>query len=178
MERNARIYRIWAGMKQRCNNPNHPAARWYHDKGIRVCQEWENNFPAFQKWAMANGYFENASIDRINPDDGYKPDNCRWITLQENRIRALKGRKYKGVPIKRIRAAGPKKVEERIVDLINKIKEHRGEEFAAGLVEGINMATPRVETREETMEKIQFRLPYLDDRQLRLVSAFIRGMQR
>ena len=94
MERNKRLYNIWACMKQRCNNPNHTAAPWYHDKGIRVCEQWETDFNCFQKWAFENGYFEGGSIDRIDPLKGYNPENCRWITLDENRRRAnRKGKK-------------------------------------------------------------------------------------
>lgn len=88
MKRNKRLYNIWACMKQRCNNPNNPAAPWYHDKGIRVCEQWDKDFEDFQMWAMENGYFEGGSIDRIDPEKGYSPENCRWITLDENRKRA------------------------------------------------------------------------------------------
>jgi hypothetical protein len=77
-------------MKQRCNNPKHTAAKWYHDKGIRVCDEWEKSFEAFQIWAMENGYFDKGSIDRIDPNKGYDPTNCRWITLSENRRRVTR----------------------------------------------------------------------------------------
>lgn len=89
-----RLYNIWACMKQRCNNPNHTAARWYHDKGIRVCDEWNENFHSFAKWAKENGYFDGGSIDRIDASKGYNPENCRWITLDENRNRAKKGKKH------------------------------------------------------------------------------------
>lgn len=60
------LYNIWACMKQRCNNPKHTAAAWYHDKGIRVCEEWSDNFHAFQTWALANGYADDLTIDRID----------------------------------------------------------------------------------------------------------------
>lgn len=91
-EKNKRLFNIWSCMKQRCNNPNHTAARWYHEKGIRVCKEWENDFYSFQTWAYSNGYFDDASIDRINPNGNYSPDNCRWITLTENRKRAIRNK--------------------------------------------------------------------------------------
>lgn len=83
-------------MKQRCNNPKHTAARWYHEKGIKVCKDWQDNFFSFQKWAFSNGYFDGASIDRIDPNGNYSPDNCRWVTLNENRKRAKRGTAIKG----------------------------------------------------------------------------------
>lgn len=87
-EKDERLYRIWSSMKQRCNNPKNPAARWYHDKGIRVCEEWENDFFAFQSWALSCGYAEDLTIDRIDPDQDYCPENCRWLTRSENSSRA------------------------------------------------------------------------------------------
>lgn len=70
-------------MRQRCENPNHTAARWYHDRGIRVCEEWKD-FDRFREWSMANGYTESLTIDRIDPDKNYEPSNCRWIPRKEN----------------------------------------------------------------------------------------------
>lgn len=100
-KKDPRLANIWNGMKQRCNNPNHTAARWYHDRGIRVCKEWNDDFYLFQAWAIANGYADDLSIDRIDPDGNYCPENCRWITLDENRNRARKngGMKPKCVPV-------------------------------------------------------------------------------
>ena len=80
---NKRLYNIWSCMKQRCFNPKHTAARWYHDKGIRVCEEWLS-FDKFQRWALDNGYSDNLTIDRIDSEGNYEPGNCRWISLQEN----------------------------------------------------------------------------------------------
>ena len=76
-------------MKQRCNNPKHTAARWYHDKGIMVCEEWLD-YKNFEKWALENGYADNLTIDRINSNGNYEPSNCHWITLKENSQKAIR----------------------------------------------------------------------------------------
>lgn len=83
-----RLYNIWSCMKQRCNNPNHTAAPWYHDKGIRVCPEWNDNYKEFESWALSHGYNPALTIDRIDSDRDYSPNNCQWITLEENQRRA------------------------------------------------------------------------------------------
>lgn len=75
---------IWSGMKQRCENPNDKSFRYYGAKGICVCKEWHDNFEAFYKWAVAHGYKEGLSIDRINSDGDYSPSNCQWLTPADN----------------------------------------------------------------------------------------------
>jgi len=88
-----RLYSIWAGMKQRCYNEKHIQYKNYGGRGISVCDDWRNNFYAFSEWALSNGYQdpnENdargaaLSIDRIDNDKGYSPENCQWISLSAN----------------------------------------------------------------------------------------------
>lgn len=77
------LYTVWKGMRERCTNPKQPHWRRYGGRGIRVCEEW-NDFTAFRAWALENGWRPRLTIDRIDNDRGYSPDNCRVVTFKEN----------------------------------------------------------------------------------------------
>lgn len=79
-----RLKKIFYDMKARCYNVNKKDYRWYGAHGIKVCDEWLNNPRLFVAWAMANGYTDNLTIDRIDEEKDYCPENCQWITAKEN----------------------------------------------------------------------------------------------
>jgi hypothetical protein len=81
-ESSTRLYGIWCRMRMRCTNPNASDYEYYGGRGITVCSEW-SNYTTFAKWARENGYSDELTIDRINNDVGYSPDNCQWVTWQD-----------------------------------------------------------------------------------------------
>lgn len=82
--RTTKLYWVWAGMNQRCENPKHTSYHKYGARGIQVCQEWQTSFASFRTWALATGYHEGLQIDRINNQSNYEPDNCRWANPAVN----------------------------------------------------------------------------------------------
>lgn len=96
--KHTRIYHIWVDMRQRCNNPHNYSYAYYGGRGIKVCEEWEQSFPAFLLWSENNGYTDELTIDRIDCNSDYCPDNCRWVDRKTQSINKRNSRfvTYKG----------------------------------------------------------------------------------
>ena len=98
-----KLYKIWTSIKSRILNSKNRDYTDYGGRGITICNEWKNDFMSFYNWAMLNGYEENKgiSIDRIDNDGNYCPENCRWATqtIQQRNQRVYKNNSsgYKGV---------------------------------------------------------------------------------
>ncbi len=91
------LYEIWKGIRQRCTNPHSSSFKNYGARGISICSEW-NNFENFYNWGMSNGYKEGLSIDRIDVNGDYEPENCRWANKiqQANNTRRTTFIEYNG----------------------------------------------------------------------------------
>ena len=94
-ETRRKLKQTWNGMLHRCHKPSPSQYKdgtvyHYYLKGVSVCDEWRSDFEAFYSWALLNGYMPGLTIDRIDPDGDYSPENCRFLTKRENSLRARK----------------------------------------------------------------------------------------
>ena len=145
-----RLYRIWCGMKDRCIRPNHKSFKDYGGRGITVCSEWRDDFSTFATWAIEHGYQNDLSIDRIDNDGPYSPNNCRWVNMKEQcknqrntRLLEYQGQiktlgewaEQTGIPIKLISSRFARGwTAERIFaePVHSKCKNHRGKNNSGG----------------------------------------------
>lgn len=77
------LWGTWNNMKQRCGNKNNKDFRHYGGRGIAICNEWHNDFKMFYDWAISNGWQKGLTIDRVDNNGNYEPNNCRWVTMKE-----------------------------------------------------------------------------------------------
>lgn len=82
-DRDTRLYRVWRGIRARTSYESQLSYKNYGGRGISICDEWHDDFSAFRNWALANGYSDDLTIDRLDIDGDYTPDNCRWATRKE-----------------------------------------------------------------------------------------------
>lgn len=78
-----RLHEAYVNMRTRCENPNYYLFHRYGGRGITVCKEWTESYIAFRDWALENGYSDNLTLDRIDNNGNYCPENCKWSTVTE-----------------------------------------------------------------------------------------------
>lgn len=143
-EADSRLFHVWSSMKQRCSNPNRAEYRNYGARGISVCEEWSNDYTAFRDWALSTGYDENAprgkcTLDRIDVNGNYEPDNCRWvdaIAQAENR-RPYKQKPTRIHPVIRIEESGHETRYESIADAARALGDERKRSLIGSCCRGL-----------------------------------------
>ena len=132
---NHKLYSVWKQIKQKCNNPNSHRYEYYGNRGISVCQEWTDSFVEFYNWCIENGWKPGLSIDRIDNDLGYYPENCR-ITNQS--VQNSNKRSYGKTGVKYVtKRRGKFRVQKRINGIWKYFGDFDNLEEAAEIAKGI-----------------------------------------
>lgn len=120
-ETDTKLYGVWLAMRRRCDLPTSTYYRHYGGRGIQVCDEWRQSFETFRDWANAHGYAEGLSIDRIDNNKGYNPENCRWVDCvvqannrRSNRLLTWNGETHNLTQWARIRGINPHTLHTRL----------------------------------------------------------------
>ncbi len=142
-ETGTRLYQAWENMRARCNRKSSREYENYGGRGIRVCDEWQNNYESFRDWALDNGYSDNLTLDRKNVNGNYCPENCRWISnqLQQYNKRTNRNISFNGktqtitqwakeykIPVKTLQGRLDKSkwsIEKALTTPVTKNKSHR-----------------------------------------------------
>lgn len=122
-----RLYYIFQGMKTRCTSEKDPHYPNYGGRGIFVCDEWLQSFEAFQDWALANGYRDDLSIDRIDNDGPYCPENCRWVDM----VTQAKNRRNHRGPTKAVRCVETGEIFKSMAAAAQKVGANRAAIWSA-----------------------------------------------
>jgi len=85
-KRQTNLYMRWLSMKGRCLNPKNKKFKNYGERGINVCDSWKNDFMSFYDWAVRSGYKKSLSLERIDVNGNYCPENCKWIPMKEQAL--------------------------------------------------------------------------------------------
>jgi len=116
-----RLYHEWLNIKDRCANPKSSAYKYYGGRGIAICDEWSNDFLKFREWALSHGYTDTLSIERVNVNGNYEPDNCCWIPRSEqckntrwNKYYTLNGETHSTVEWSRLLGGSPSLIGSRL----------------------------------------------------------------
>ena len=147
-----KLYMVWVGMKQRCNNPKSDGYENWGGRGIKVCPEWEKDFKAFHDWSMANGYQEGLCIDRKDNDGNYEPGNCKWSTYSQQISNRRSSRLWRRRPEENL-PCWQKKHEPEL-----KTKEELAKELAEKEEELRKEALRRIEKRKNRISKLQAKI--------------------
>ena len=91
---NTHLHNVWRAMLRRCSDKRQDDYCYYGGKGVSVCDEWRDDYIAFKEWSLQNGYSEELTIDRIDVDRDYSPDNCRWVSMKVQCNNRTSNRKY------------------------------------------------------------------------------------